>query len=564
MISVEYGSNVEPLNSIQAFNIEKEVNGNFTVSLTSFNYDNAGYELLQEESIINVDGYDFRVKQLKENKFSKNVTALSTFFDLNDERRDDTFAGTKTFNEFASYLFNGTGWTFTSDITESKFVPNFGNNNIIALVNALCSAFECEYEILQNNVVHFAKQIGGDNDAQYRYKHNVKALSKAVDTTKLKTQITGYGANGLSITYTSPIADDPQIGIRIAEPVTDERFAEVESLRDYLKSQLVDYPEVSFEMDVFELTDKQLGESVWLIYEPMNIEFKTRILKQTIEYKNNKLVITKVVLGNVTSKSTSDILVEQKATIDQNAKVTRSRFEQTNDRITLEVETINDSIGTLEVKADEIALNVTNVEGNVANLQIQANQIESTVSSQAEDIGNMKSSITQMNNEIDLKVDANGIISSINMSPETIAIQADKINLTGAVVVNGSITGTTNISVTRDADIGNNLYLGETYDQSYSKGIYFGGTGGSAFIRTGNNGALNLMSNEELIFEAYGDIILDSHNRGVRILRTNNSGISDYVAHTNRSGFGLFWNGVNRIYFKENGVDVAYIDVTPV
>lgn len=415
MLIVQNGSQVEPLNYIQKLQIEKEVSGSHKLSFTSFNYgNNPAYELLKEESIVTVEGFDFRVKQLKENRNSKTVTASNTFFDLGHQRQDEIYGGTHTFNEFMTFVLNGTSWTFTTDISESAFIDNFGNANILTLINNLCVAFECEYEILPNNIVHFTKQIGGDNNAQYRYGHNVKALSKNVVTTNLKTQITGYGANGLAVTYTSSIADNPQIGIRVAEPITDDRFTQAESLTTYLKSQLIDYPEVSFEMDVIELTEKVLGEKVWLIYEPMNIEFQTRILKQTREIKNGEIVSTKVILGNVVSKSSMDILVSQKVEIDQNKKETRSRFEQTNEQIELAVERIDGAEASIKVNADNIAL----------------------------------------------KVDKNGIMSAIELTPETIKIQASKIEFTGHIFGEGA-TFSGNIQTYQNAYIGNNIYLGQ-------------------------------------------------------------------------------------------------------
>lgn len=524
LLIVQNGSQVEPLNYIQSLQIEKEVNGSHKVSFTSFNYeDNPAYELLQEESIVTVDGFDFRVKQLNENRFSKKVTAINTFFDLANQRHDEIYGGTHTLAEFASFVFSGTGWTFTTDISDSVFIANYGNANILTLVNNLCIAFECEYEILPNKIIHFTKQIGGENNAQYRFAHNVKTLSKKVDTTKLKTQITGFGANGLVVTYTSQIAENPQIGIRIDEPVIDDRFTQPETMTQYLKLKLIDYPEVSFEMDVIELTEKELGERVWLIYEPMNIEFQTRILKQTREILNGEIVTTKVILGNIVSKSSTDILISQKVEIDQNKKETRSRFEQTNERITMEVEEVNSSIAKIEIRAGEIEQSVvdleteteskitqtaaeirsevegkvttingtiTEINESISSITQTQNQIQSTVSSQTTEIGglnqrvsNAESSITQTANQISSKVsysDYNGntITSMINQTAAGVTISASKINLIGIT------------------NVANELQLGSSADGSF-KGITFGGSN-----RISNSGSTLTISAQYLVLDA--------------------------------------------------------------
>jgi len=59
------------------------------------------------------------------------------------------------------------------------------------------------------------------------------------------------------------------------------------------------------------------------------------------------------------------------------------------------------------------------------------------VESETDDLGtrmtSAESSITQNANNIALKVSQDGVISSINQSPETIKISASKVNIEGAV-----------------------------------------------------------------------------------------------------------------------------------
>lgn len=525
MIYVKLLEQTEPLNHIQGLAIEKEINGNFQLSLTTFNKENnPGYSLLQEESKIVVEDYEFRVKQMRENRFSKSITAINTFFDLNDERKDDMFAGTKSFVELATWLFEGTEWTMTTDIDERKYVPNFGNDNIIALVNTLCSVFECDYEILPNKTVHFSKQIGANNDYQYRYKHNIKTLNKTVDTSNVKTFIEGYGANGLYVSYTSPLADNPLFGIRKADPVHDDRFTHANSLLEYIKTKLNDVPAVAMELDVAELTARELGETIWLIYEPMNIELSTRIMKQTLGIVDGHLITKSVVLGNVLPKSTQDLLIQQKIEIDDSRKEYRSKIEQTNERISLEVEALDSQIAQLNIRADNIELSVVDLENNlsskinqtaneirtevqaeittingeitslnnnVSTLIQRADVIQSTVTSHTTEISSLgtrmtsaESNIIQLSNEIDLRVSyddytGNQIISRINLAPGYATIQASKINLVGAVSVLSDISGnlgsiyagniySANIDITESISIGKSIYM-----RGNGTGVYF-------------------------------------------------------------------------------------------
>nr|WP_230309303.1 phage tail protein [Planomicrobium sp. YIM 101495] len=259
-------------------------------------------------------------------------------------RREGIYGGTRTLQQFASHVFTGTGWVFSSDVIGSALIPNYGEGNVIKLVQDLCAAFECEFKIMPGNRVHFSKQIGGDHDTQYRYKHNIRALSKSVDASNLRTWITGYGANGLKVTYVSPLADIYGTQNREAEPVRDERYTIPASLTERIKRELQDYPDISYELDALELKDRDLGERVWLIYEGMELKFKTRIYAKKTIIRNGKWVTKSITLGNAKQKTLQDILIEQKVKIDENDKQNQTKFEQTNERITQEAERLDGEI----------------------------------------------------------------------------------------------------------------------------------------------------------------------------------------------------------------------------
>lgn len=582
MIYVTSGNSVEPLIQITNFEMQQSVNDDFNITfVTHDTAKNTAYNILQEESIVTVGDFDFRVKQLKENRKSKQVVALNTFFDLIDTRKNEIYGGTRTFNEFATFIFANSGWSFTTDISGSRFIENFGENNIISLVNALCQVYECEYKILPNNRIHFTNKIGEDNDFQYRYGYNVKALSKNVDTTKLKTYIEGYGADNLYVAYTSPSAS--KFGKREADPVYDDRFTQADSLLDHVKEQLIDYPEATFELDSIELMDRELGERVWLIYEPLGLEFQTRILSQKKGFVNGILRTVSVVLGNTIPRTTTDILISQKVEIDENKKITRSKFEQTNDRITLEVEEVNSSISRIEIKADSIEQSVNNritneiasinmkadgiqLEVNknkqdIAKIDIKADSISSTVSSQQTQIGNLnnrvgsaESSITQQAWQISQKVsttDYNGntISSLINQTSTSITIQASKIQLRGAVSVLSDITGNLgtitagNINISEDIHMGRRLYFSDMTSVG------------------GSNGTIQLSAWNDIIYSGYRH----SFNGTVDFSNANVVGIgggSNY-AYGHTSGIGIAYSSAaRRLYVRINGSDVGYVTLT--
>lgn len=440
------GATTAPITHYKDDEIYEEVLGDFTLSFASFfTPENEGHSLLTEESIVDYNGHKFRIKQVTTTRNTKRVTAVHTYFDNADKRKYDIYGGTHTFNEFLTYVLAGTGWTFDNvDVTGYAFIPNFGNDNVVALVDALCGAFNCEFKINADNTLTFAKEIGPNNDAVYRFKSNILALTHDVDTTKLKTVIKGTGGNGLNVTYTSPNASI--FGERHAEPFEDDQYATSSELGARLAREIVDYPEVTIELDTLELTEKELGERVWLIYEPLGIEFQTRILAKTTRTPKSKGT---VVIGNTLGKSGTKDFAEVNIDIDENAKQFRSRIEQTNDRITLEVEEVGESIAAINVRADNITLSVTGLSGRVGNnesqLSIQAGQIQSRVTYNDYNGQTITSKITQDPYSISLlaqNLNLQGLVTFTNLNTPGAAI-IDGGNIYGNLFQVGRGTGST-------------------------------------------------------------------------------------------------------------------------
>jgi phage minor structural protein len=453
----------EPLPDVNGVEDMEQVNGEYSLSFVCFNTKNNqyAYPLVQEESTVELDGHEFRIKQMTEVRDRKEVHAQHIFFDLVDHYQEGTYGGTHTLDEFVTYALNGTGWTFENvDVTGGAFIPNFGEGNVVALIRQICDAFGCEYQIMPGKHLRFAKQIGEDKDEQFRYKHNIKTLKKAVDTNNLKTAIKGYGANGLVVEYHSP--NEAIYGTRWAEPIKDDRYTNAESLTERIKQELVDVPEVTIELELSQLGfDVGLGDRVWVIYEPLGIDFQTRVMEiKRYPFTKRSPVVT---LSNK-KRVFTDILTETKVDIEENKKETRSKFEQTNERITMEVERIDESIATLQIEADNIKLSVQSLDSRLGNaeaqLVIQANQIEQKVSYS--------------------DYNGNEIASRINQTATTVTIEASKINLDGITRVNSTLrigeplydSGEKSIIFRSDASIYSPANT-ESLIISASGGIYF-------------------------------------------------------------------------------------------
>lgn len=523
------GSQVEPLIDIGAdFSMDQDVNGAFSVSFTSTpSKNNPGYTLLAPEVIVTIEDYDFVVKQYDDTGFSKRIAAVSTFFEQSKTQVDGIFSGSHTLQNHINFALNPSGWSAIIDpdiANVTNYINNFGNDSVVSLVNKACARHEVEFIILPGKVIRLSKQIGPDNDYQYRYKNNISDVVSMEDTTNLYTYIRGFGAEGLEVSWTSP--NIGKFGKKEPSPIRDDRFTDPVALTNYIKNSIKDVPEITIESTVPELTARETGERVWLIYDPIGIEFQTRILKQTRVFRNGKLVTDSVTLGNTLRKTSTDSALDQQDSIDDNKdyledskdKIQEDIFMQwteTEERIIDQYNTItSEYTASISANAREIRTEMTQKETNINNtigaqynkitseytssisqtaqslrqefnasivavgqditdvrnyastIEQSASQISQTVSAQQVQINNQgtrissaESSIIQQSNQISQKVsqtDYNGrtITSLINQDPYSVTIEASKINLNGAVMVNGSISGATKISVSTDIDLG--------------------------------------------------------------------------------------------------------------
>ncbi|WP_366160541.1 phage tail protein [Bacillus infantis] len=414
----------EALPDVQGVEVNEEVNGDFSISFTSFSTErNAhSYPLLQNESIVELDGQDFKNKNLVEIKNRKTAKAQHIFFGLIGHQVYSYMGGTKSVDETFSFILAGSGWTFENvDVDNHELLSNFGEGNALALIRDACNIYNCEIQIEPGKHLKIYKQIGQDKDEQFRYKHNIKTFRKTEDSTGLATVIKGFGADGLEVEYRSPNVEI--FGEIHAEPVRDDRFTIAESLLEECKSRLKDIPDVSFDIELTQLGfEAGLGDRIWTIYEPMGIDLKLRIMAiKWFPFTNRAPIVT---MSNKNERGLSDQLAKTRIEIDKNKKETKSRFEQTNEKFTLEVERVDESIAALEIEADNVQITVQSLNGRMGNA-------ESQLSVQA---GQITSRVTYSD------YNGNTIASLINQTAENVSISAQAIDLDGIVRTSGNVS----------------------------------------------------------------------------------------------------------------------------
>lgn len=464
MLIIRNGDQVEPLQHYKDLVVKERVNGRHSLSFTTMSVDD-NYHLVTEESIIEYDGQDYRIKMLDEQskgiRATKTVQAHHIFFDLIDDYQHEIIGGNYTLQALLDHALTDTNFTVTvEDILDEKLVFNYGDANALKLVQQACELWGVEWELNNSHIV-VKGQIGDITDNQFRYKHNLKAIRKTIDTSRLATRVRGY-CQGSYIDYTSPMADI--YGIRNAEPIRNDDIDQA-TMIDLLQRSINDKPDISITIELAQLGfDVKKGDEIILIYEPLDIRTTARIME--IEHNPKQPKASKVTIANY-NETVTDIMAMFARDIEQVNKkneINRSQIRQTNERIELEVsKAITDINGEIEESRSLISQTASEIRGEVSQIETDLNGVESRLStaetkitpsaivstvrgsssyandlSAKVDTATYDSQITQLSDSISLKVsetDFNGdtIASKITQSASAIELISQNINLSGKV-----------------------------------------------------------------------------------------------------------------------------------
>lgn len=253
------------------------------------------FDLIEYESSIIFNGQEFIIKKMTENVVgglvTKQIVATHIYYTIQDGYQYEKVTGTKSINQLLTHIFKAGNRGFTWEIIDpnKKFLTvqqeNFGDGNYLKLINELLSDYNAVV-IPDNKHLMFypISEYGQKVEEQIRYKYNTDEVTFDIDTYSLKTQIKGYGKlkEGINtenpkdsdyvftpITYTSP--ESKKWGIRIQDPINDERYTVSGNMLERLKNDLQDYPSISGSVTLKWRINPRKGDYVPFIYESLNI-----------------------------------------------------------------------------------------------------------------------------------------------------------------------------------------------------------------------------------------------------------------------------------------------------
>lgn len=351
--------------------IRKKLNGENSLffSLSNTKENEHAFQLVEHESVIECDGQRYRVKELEETNRKdiaiKRVLADHIVFDAIDNFIYGTLSGTKTLSEALAFVLSGSGVTFSViDAFDAKPLDNVGRDNSVSLLQKILNIYGAEMSA-NNNHIDIYKQVGADKHFQFRYMHNTKTLNKYTNTNNLSTYIKGFGKQNDDGTfvvegeYISP--NESVFGRRHAKPIYDDRFTNQTELVNYLGEVLNDEPEISYTIEFSELKkagfayeDIEIGDKVYIIHEPLNVDINARIVEY-IEKPENPME-SKVVISNIRENMTSilaDFGQTQKRLNDILTENNKIKYSVLDEAVKRATEALNNSMTQLEYPVND-------------------------------------------------------------------------------------------------------------------------------------------------------------------------------------------------------------------
>ncbi|EAE0012280.1 hypothetical protein Q867_11265 [Listeria monocytogenes] len=252
------------------------------------------FDLLNHESSVYLDGQEFVVKQLKRGAVGKivysEVTATHIYFTMQDDYQYNTVSGSKSAKDCLTHIFSADKQGFSFELIDKNKVlenitqENFGNGNLLKLVQEVLEDYKLVM-LADNKRLTFipSEDYGEHTENEIRYNKHTNEVDFDIDTLSLKTQIRGYGkvdSNGNNyfppVTYTSP--ESSKWGVRIQEPLSDERYTTSSSMLRRLKLELQDYPATTGNISLKLKYECGKGDYVMFVYEPLGLLYEVQIV----------------------------------------------------------------------------------------------------------------------------------------------------------------------------------------------------------------------------------------------------------------------------------------------
>ncbi|RXM68352.1 phage tail spike protein [Clostridium tetani] len=416
----------------------------------------------------------FRIYRKVKNMSSIICYARHIFYDLLDNFIEDCrpieLNGYNALNNILHATQYSHNFKANSNITTMATAYYVRKNPIEVLIGDNNNSFINRWggELKRDNFsISILNSIGRDNGVTIAYGKNLIGIEEDLDMSKVVTRImpTGLDDKDNTVILQEKYIDSPLINKYPSPKVKHLHFGDIkvnpeenvtlndvykllrEKVQELFSEQQIDIPKVNYTIDFIELSKTEeyknykvletvnLGDIVTVKHKKLDINIKQKVIKYRWDSILGKYL--EIELGNFKENLSTDLnnitnsIEEIKEDVKETNKEFRSRFEVTDDRISMAVEEIDRTNAKLEITANQIRAEVNDVENNLSSqISITADKIESKVE-RVDD--RLSSRISQQADRIDMVVDGRGdiraaqIALSISESGSAIDLISDHI-----------------------------------------------------------------------------------------------------------------------------------------
>ena len=239
------------------------------------------------------------------------VSAVHVGTDLHDRYVENKLTGSQSLDKCMKLITNGTSFKYVihDKFNNYSFSDGFGGDYADSLLmNTLKDDFKLEF-YLDNWTIHIYKKMGQSNQFVFIDGYNASKIQWTEDYSNIRTKIKGLGKQKDDGTYeaTAEYNSPAQTiwGVKQAATIQDDRFTDNNSLLNYIKSQLQDYPTIQYTVEraefehhakLSDINNVAMGNSGF-IKDRLGVDVDVRIIGMTIHPQDAKQTDT-VTFGN--------------------------------------------------------------------------------------------------------------------------------------------------------------------------------------------------------------------------------------------------------------------------